>query len=249
MRKCSICKTYKSFNCFGKDKHNKSGFCCRCKDCIKIIREKNKDYYKIYRQKNKIKQNIYCKEYNKKNKLILKEKRKNKPISKEYKQYRKEYEKQYRKNNKVILNKKIKKYLNKNRNKISKYMTEYRKHNKDKIKLLMYNYFKNRKKNDILFRFKIKIHDLIIKSIKGKGYTKNSRTYTYLGCNFLTFKQHIENKFKEGMIWDNHGLWHFDHIYPNALCKTEDELIKNQHYTNFQPLWAKENIHKGAKII
>jgi len=49
------------------------------------------------------------------------------------------------------------------------------------------------------------------------------------------------------MTWKNHGEWHFDHIKPISLAKTEQELIELNHYTNFQPLWAKINIIKSNK--
>ncbi len=53
------------------------------------------------------------------------------------------------------------------------------------------------------------------------------------------------------MSWDNHTKygWHIDHIIPLASAKTEEELKSLCHYTNLQPLWAKENLSKGAKII
>ena len=51
------------------------------------------------------------------------------------------------------------------------------------------------------------------------------------------------------MNWENAGKWHLDHIYPVSLAKDEEELLKLNHYTNFQPLWAVDNIKKGNKII
>jgi hypothetical protein len=86
-------------------------------------------------------------------------------------------------------------------------------------------------------------------SIKGKGYTKKSKTSEYLGCTFNEFKTYIEEKFIENMSWENRMDWHLDHIYPISLAETEDELIKLNHYTNFQPLWAVDNLRKGNKII
>jgi len=50
------------------------------------------------------------------------------------------------------------------------------------------------------------------------------------------------------MSFKNHGEWHLDHIYPVSLAKSEEEIIKLNHYTNFQPLWAKENIRKGNRL-
>ena len=49
------------------------------------------------------------------------------------------------------------------------------------------------------------------------------------------------------MRWDNHGEWHMDHIKPISLAKTENEILELNHYTNFQPLWANENLSKSNK--
>tara|TARA_R110000765_G_scaffold303848_3_gene397841 strand:+ start:919 stop:1614 length:696 start_codon:yes stop_codon:yes gene_type:complete len=72
----------------------------------------------------------------------------------------------------------------------------------------------------------------------------------YLKCSDLTFKAHIENQFTEGMDWCNHGLkgWHFDHHEPISRAKTYEDMIRLSHYTNFKPLWAKDNIAKSNKF-
>jgi hypothetical protein len=64
-------------------------------------------------------------------------------------------------------------------------------------------------------------------------------------------KIHLEKQFKDGMSWENHSLfgWHIDHIIPLSSAESDDELKKLCHYTNLQPLWAKENIVKRNKII
>ena len=60
---------------------------------------------------------------------------------------------------------------------------------------------------------------------------------------------YLKTKFKEGMTIKNYGEWHVDHIKPCASFDLTD--AKQQmlcfHYTNLQPLWAKENLQKGKK--
>jgi hypothetical protein len=75
----------------------------------------------------------------------------------------------------------------------------------------------------------------------------------YLGCSVKECREHIEKKFKDGMNWDNHGLfgWHIDHIIPvkyyiNRILIEQKECF---HFSNYQPLWAEENLSKSAKLI
>ena len=51
------------------------------------------------------------------------------------------------------------------------------------------------------------------------------------------------------MNWDNYGLyngeldygWDLDHIIPISSAKTEEDIIRLNHYTNLQPLCSKTN--------
>lgn len=51
------------------------------------------------------------------------------------------------------------------------------------------------------------------------------------------------------MSWDNWGEWHLDHIQPLASFDLTDreQFLQATNYTNYQPLWALENIRKGAQ--
>lgn len=102
-----------------------------------------------------------------------------------------------------------------------------------------------RRKNDPLFRLYKMISSRIYHSLKEKGYTKDSKTQKILGCSFEDFKKHIEDQFEPWMNWENHGKriisernvsWDLDHIIPISSATTEEEVIKLNHYTNFQPL-------------
>lgn len=109
---------------------------------------------------------------------------------------------------------------------------------------------KQKRKENSLFNFSSNVRSLISHSFKraqGNGLVKNLSTEEILGCSIETFREYIESLFQEGMSFENYGEWHLDHIKPISLAKTEEDVIVLCHYSNFQPLWAKENMSKGSK--
>lgn len=94
-----------------------------------------------------------------------------------------------------------------------------------------------------------KIYNIMIDYLRRLNYNKNGRhTEEILGYTKKQLKNHIELQFLEGMSWQNHGEWHIDHIKPVfAFVKegTTDPKIINA-LENLQPLWAKDNLRKGA---
>lgn len=108
-------------------------------------------------------------------------------------------------------------------------------------------YRKKRESEDPLFKAAGKLRSLTYDAFRRKGFSKSSRTAALLGCDFETAKAHIEGLFKAGMSWENHGAWHLDHVVPLASASCVRELEELCHYSNLQPLWAEENILKGAK--
>lgn len=114
-------------------------------------------------------------------------------------------------------------------------------------------YRKKARKNNPSLKIRMNLSSRMSTMIRKKGGIKNFKTIDLIGCSFLHLKKHLEKKFKLGMNWKNYGNkgWHIDHIMPCAsfdLTK-EKEQKKCFHYTNLQPLWARENIQKSDKII
>lgn len=73
-----------------------------------------------------------------------------------------------------------------------------------------------------------------------------------LGCTTEELKVYLESRFLPGMSWENYGhkTWHIDHIVPLSRFDLSDPVQLKQacHFTNLQPLWAKDNLSKSNKI-
>jgi len=105
------------------------------------------------------------------------------------------------------------------------------------------------KKDETLLKLKSSIRGMIKKAIKRSGYTKLSLTTNILGCDYNTFKLHIESLFLYNMTWDNRNLWDIDHIVPLSFANNYDELLLLNHYSNLRPLWKLDNILKSDKLL
>jgi len=63
------------------------------------------------------------------------------------------------------------------------------------------------------------------------------------------FQGYIENRFRDGMSWDNYGNhWVIDHILPMSVMRGYDDLIRLNHYSNLQPLLKSENSKKNKGL-
>lgn len=157
----------------------------------------------------------------------------------------------YNAKNKDILNskKRTKYFLERDKN--LAIMKAYKQNNKEKIKIYTRNYSRNRKKIDLNFKLKCALRTRLNEAINNKY--KTGSAIKDLGCSVQELKEHLEKQFQNGMTWENwsvHG-WHIDHIIPLASFDLTDkeQFLKACHYTNLQPLWAKDNISKKDKIL
>jgi hypothetical protein len=132
----------------------------------------------------------------------------------------------------------------------------YRTENKTKIARKKACYYQTNKKKILakyLNELRTNINKRLAHNLRNRitGYfkrdSKSGSAVNDLGCSIQEFKEFVEKKFPPGMSWDNYGDWHLDHIIP--LCRfnlsDREQFLKAAHFTNYQPLWAKDNLSKN----
>ena len=136
--------------------------------------------------------------------------------------------------------------------------TRFRERHKDRLKEAnqRYNkiarerrpdYEKNRAAKDPLFNLSRRVRSRIREALRDRRIKKSRKAVDTIGCGWGELRDHLESRFTEGMSWSNMALWHVDHVLPLSLAKTESEVMELCHFTNLQPLWAKDNLSKGAR--
>jgi hypothetical protein len=144
--------------------------------------------------------------------------------------------------------------------KSNSYKSIYYKTHKNKRNSINLRYFHKKYKNDILFRLKSTIRSVIYQSIKRSEYIKNSTSEFILGCSINEFKIYLESKFESWMTWENYGKyngnfeygWDIDHIeplFPKGIIRTEEDILRLNHYTNLQPLCSHINRNIKKNLI
>jgi hypothetical protein len=215
---CSGCEKTKHLSEFSKS-NNKSGLYTYCKECSKIRQKEHRE-----KNKDQIAQKSKDRYWNG-------GKEKSLAASKAYHYANKEERNRQSRENAEKNKEAIKAQRETKRSEFNEYAR---------------NYARNRSQADPLFKFKRNIRRNTSEAFRfGK---KNKKTIELLGCSLEEAFVHIESLFQPGMTWENYGKWHIDHKVPLASANTTEEVEKLCHYTNLQPLWARENILKSDKL-
>jgi len=187
---------------------------------------------RIWKLNNKHKTAIYDKKYREANKEKIKERIK-----------------KWREENKEKIAEQRRGYYQRNKNNILELCKQYREKNKEKINITKKLYRKKGYSDDLNYQMKDKLRSRIRLALKNK-IKKTGSTVDLLGCSLEYFRKYFEKKFTKGMNWSVIDKIHIDHIIPCASfdLMNESEQKKCFHYTNLQPLWAMENLQKGARI-
>ena len=117
---------------------------------------------------------------------------------------------------------------------------------KDNINTTRRKTLQKRRDEDPRYRVMMALHCRLYMAVK----EKKGKTMELTGCSKEELMTHLESKFIESMTWENYGEWHIDHIRPCASFNLEDpeEQKKCFHWTNLQPLWAKDNLAKSNRL-
>lgn len=272
---CACCGLLKKSEFFNKDSKRLNGLSPYCKDCghkkyLDFV-ERNGDAFKI---RNRVKARAWVLAHPKKVKirarnyyLLNKE-----DIIVKAREYRKnnkdkikQIQKEYRIKNLNRLTKYLKRYRTMNKDKIAEQNNKYRKDNRTKIierqrnrrinnieafRAYMRNWFRNAYYTRPVYKIELNLRSRIYQLLKGKQ--KSDATLKLLGCSVNAFRVYFESKFKNGMTWNlfMQGKIHIDHIKPCSSFNLEKVSEQQEcfHWTNLQPLWAKDNLEKGAKL-
>ena len=108
-------------------------------------------------------------------------------------------------------------------------------------------YQKERKANDINFKFAKNLRSRLRKALLRQLTSKNDTTEELLGISYSEFRNYIEFLMTSDMGWKNIEL---DHVRPLSSFDLKDieQLKEAAHYSNIQPLLAKDNRLKSNRI-
>jgi len=127
----------------------------------------------------------------------------------------------------------------------AKYYKKYKELNKQTLAKKAKDY----KNNNLHRKISLALRNRLFSALKNNQ--KIGSAVQDLGCSVNEFKTYLESLFQPGMTWDNWSKdgWHIDHIKPLSSFDLTDrnELLEACHYTNLQPLWAKDNLRKSNR--
>jgi vacuolar-type H+-ATPase subunit E/Vma4 len=126
--------------------------------------------------------------------------------------------------------------------------------NRQKVNAAISKYKKRRMQIDPAFKLRDRLCKRVQFALKrclaGAKARKATGSMKLIGADIDWLMAWLEVQFKPGMTWENYGsVWHADHVQPCASFDLTDHQQQKLcfHWTNLQPLFAEENLAKGAK--
>ena len=243
--KCLVCRKY-----WKPDETDvkKSGLVYKtCKRCRDLSKAKNQKYYQKYRQENADKVKQYNQKYYQDNAEKVKQQ-----------------QQKYYQDNADKVKQQQQKYRQENADKLKQHNQKYYQDNAERlIQQRIKHYHDNKCEhnkgigfcsicNPSLYLLKLQRVNLR-RCLKIANLDKTKQTIEYLGCDVVCFKDYIQKKMdiynETAEVKMDFNNIHIDHIKPITAFNLDDEeeFLDCSHYTNFQPLLAKDNLSKSNK--
>ncbi len=130
------------------------------------------------------------------------------------------------------------------RDKVNEYKRKYKRTHKEKIKEDERLRTHNKRIYDPQYNLKMRI-------------VKNTRSHLFesvcerdVGCSSNNFRKWFEYLFSDDIHWQNASEWQCDHIIPLSFfdLTNEREYARASHWSNVQPIRARENRLKGNTV-
>jgi hypothetical protein len=129
------------------------------------------------------------------------------------------------------------------------YDKQYRRSNAERLRTLALKWQRDARVSRLPYRLASNLRRRLRDAVSSSS--RSGSAVRDLGCTIPELKAHLERQFQPGMTWDNWSptVWHIDHKRPLASFDLTDreQFLKACHYTNLQPLWAEQNLAKGAR--
>lgn len=223
---CSRCKAEKPGSEFSPNKQGRLGLASRCRECIREIgrmeRAANPEKYQ------KISRDWYAANTDR----------------------AKEIKDQWAKKNPDNGRRRGKTWRDRNPERVAELFKASAERNRESI-LAARKVRRARDKHVPSIRISNSVRSRVYESLKRSW--KSYSTFNLLGYSRDELMSHLEERFLPGMTWENYGpVWHIDHIVPlsahNFVSSEDIDFKKAWALSNLQPLWASDNMSKGAKL-
>lgn len=254
MKICRKCHIEKELESFGGRAASRDGLKSWCKPCESMASrerrnadpEKAKDIAKKSRKKHAAKRNKNSVLWREKNKERMKQTQAEYRKRPEVKAARRAEAEKKRRENCVPVRSKMPRSERLEKANIA--AKAYYKANKDKIREYKKTWIREKIATDPQFKLTHRLRTRVYNAVKGT--VKSATTIELIGCEVEHLMEHLAESFTPGMSWDNYGDWHVDHIIPCAEFDLTKEAEQRAcfNYRNLQPLWAFDNMSKGARL-
>lgn len=162
----------------------------------------------------------------------------------------KEIHARYREKNKHAIRQRHREWSASNKEAITRYRRARKTLKGDEVRRYAREWARQKRTEEPLFVLISRLRCRTRSALRTASARASTRSVALLGCTRRQLAQHIEGMFADGMSWENIRLWHVDHIVPvSAFDLTDHEQQRAAfHFTNLQPLWAKDNLKKSDKV-